>query len=113
MQDNNTTALKLPKSYLYSIIIGSAYMASTSVFDTSNQALYKVNITERWGKEYAVMMEDISRFVAIQFIIQLLLFTMDGSMFPFFSPDFFLLLLFIIIGVMFYHMVLKKLVVFV
>ena len=88
-------------------------MSSLSVFDHSKDALYTVDITSRWGKEYIPMLNDIARFVAIQFIIQLLLYTMDAAMFPFFSTDFLLLLLFIAIGVMFYHLVLSKLVVFV
>lgn len=87
-------------------------MSSTSLFEKAKDAVYTVDISGKWGKEYVVMMDDVARFVAIQFIIQLLLFTMDGSIFPFFSTDFLLLLLFIIIGVMFYHLVMKKLVAF-
>lgn len=87
-------------------------MSSTSLFEKHTQAIYTIDITKSWGKDYVMMMDDIARFVAIQSTIQLLLFTMDGSVFPFFSADFLLLLLFIIIGVMFYHLVVKKLVVF-
>lgn len=85
-------------------------MASQSVFE---KAVFTIDISSKWGKEYVPMMEDVARFVAVQFIIQLLLYTMDGNSFPFFSPDFFLLLLFIVIGVMFYHLVLAKVVAFV
>lgn len=83
-----------------------------SVFE-SREAVYKIDISSLWGKEYVTMMDDIARFVAIQFMIQLLLFTMDGSSFPFFSADFLLLLMFIVIGVMFYHLVIIRIVTFV
>lgn len=87
-------------------------MSSASLFEKAKDAVYTIDISSKWGKEYVAMMDDVARFVAIQFIIQLLLFTMDGSVFPFFSTDFLLLMLFIIIGVMFYHLVMKKLVAF-
>lgn len=87
-------------------------MAATPPQSLFNQSIYTIDISGKWGKEYVPMMDDIARFVAIQFMIQLLLYTMDGRSFPFFSPDFFLLVLFIIIGVMFYHLVLTKLVKF-
>ena len=76
-------------------------------------SVYTIDISKVWGKEYLAMMDDIARFVAIQIIIQVLLYTMDGNSFPFFSGDFFLLLLFIVIGVMFYHLVLRRLVSFI
>ena len=80
-----------------------------SIFE---QSIYTIDISGRWGKEYIPMMDDILRFVAIQFMIQILMYSMDASMFPFFSPDFFLLLIFIVIGVMFYHLVFKRIIAF-
>jgi len=90
-------------------------LETESIFEKgpTHGAIFTVDISKRFGAEYIAMMDDISRFVAIQFIIQLLLYTMDSNMFPFFSADFMLLLLFIVIGVMFYHLVLKRFVRFV
>lgn len=77
-----------------------------------NQSLYTIDVSSKLGADYIPMMDDIARFVAIQVIIQLLLFTMDSQAFAFFSSDFLLLIVFIVIGVMFYHLVLKKLITF-
>lgn len=83
-------------------------MSTTRVAD----ALYTVDITKFIGAEYVDMFNDMARFVIIQIAIQLMLFIMDSSKFPFFSGDFFILLLFIIIGVMLYWLIFKKIVSF-
>jgi hypothetical protein len=88
-------------------------MSSQNHFFVNQESLYKVDISALWGKEYIPMMDDIVRFVAIQSIIQLMLYTMDGKLFPLFSTDFLLLVMFIVIGVMFYHLVVKRFVRFV
>jgi hypothetical protein len=87
-------------------------MSSQSIFESGTGSVYTIDITNVIGPEYIPMMNDIVRFVAIQTILQLLLFTTDACSFPFFSPDFLLLVLFIAIGVMFYHLVLLKIVTF-
>jgi len=69
--------------------------------------------TVRLGNaEYAGMVNDMIRFATIQIAIQIMLVLMDPERFSFFSTDFFILLLFVIIGVMLYWLVVKKLVVF-
>lgn len=85
-------------------------LENESIFEKSQAhgAIFTVDISKRFGAEYVAMFDDVSRFVAIQIVIQLLLYTMDGNMFPFFSADFLLLILFIVIGVMFYHLVVKR-----
>lgn len=81
-------------------------MASTT------DAVFTINVSQTLGKDYIGMAEDISRFLVIQIVIQVLLFTMDGKQFPLFSSDFALLLLFITAGVMFYWLVLRRIVSF-
>jgi len=77
------------------------------------ESLYTVRITDRFkNPEYAGMLNDMFRFVTIQVAIQLMLVLMDPSRFSFFSADFVILLMFVIIGVMLYWLVIKKLVVF-
>ena len=76
------------------------------------ETIWTIDITNKIGKEYVAMMNDIARFVTIQFTIQLLLFTMDGKSFSMFTLDFILLLMFITVGVMFYWLVIRKLVSF-
>jgi hypothetical protein len=76
------------------------------------ESIFTINVSEKLGPEYLFMVNDIARFVTIQIVIQLLLCTMNGQMFPFFSTDFLLLLLFIILGVLFYWLVVQKVIKF-
>lgn len=99
-------------SEFYNNTLFLSYMSLKQEINEAQEAVFTIDISKTIGPEYIMMMEDIARFVAIQTIIQLLLYTMDSQLFPFFSTDFLLLLLFISIGVMFYHLVLKKIVAF-
>lgn len=69
--------------------------------------LYVVDVPQ---KEYIPLYDDIARMVTIQFAIQLLLFATDPSQFQFFTSDFFLLVIYIVLGVCLYHLVFKKMV---
>ena len=75
------------------------------------ESLYSFDVTERLGSpEYADMFNDILRFATIQVAIQLMLVMMDSERFKFFSVDFLILLIFIIVGCILYHLIVKKLV---
>lgn len=76
-------------------------------------SIFKIHVSRYISDEYLPMINDIVRFISIQFAIQLMLFSMNASMFPIMSVDFFLLLLFVAVGVMFYWLVVKKLLQFV
>lgn len=76
------------------------------------ESVWNVDISSKIGPEYSEMFNDMLRFATIQVAIQIMLVLMDSKRFSFFSVDFFLLLLFVLIGVMFYWLVIKKLVVF-
>jgi hypothetical protein len=78
-----------------------------SIFDTS---IFTVNISERFGKEYVPMFEEMARLVTIQLIIQIMLFTIDNKSFPMITAEFVMLVLFICTGVLFYWLVLKRLI---
>lgn len=77
------------------------------------ESIFTFKISHALGPQYVPMADDIARFVMIQVVIQTLLFTLDSKAFPIFSADFILLIMFIVSGVMFYHLVFKKLVQFV
>lgn len=72
-------------------------------------SLYVVDVPK---KEYLPMIDDIARMVMIQFSIQLLLFATNPEENQFFSADFILLLIYIVLGVCLYWLVFKRLVVF-
>lgn len=76
------------------------------------QSIFQIPISKYFGSEYIDMYNDMARFLIIQVAIQIMLYSMDGQRFPFFSTDFLILLTFIVIGVMLYWLVFKKLVSF-
>lgn len=87
-------------------------MASNFESASPIPSVYEVDITNKFGKEYVGMFNDLARFIVIQIGIQTMLYTMDSEKFSIFSADFFMLLMFITIGVLFYWLVFKKVVSF-
>lgn len=68
-----------------------------------------------WGPQYVPMLEDIVRMVCIQFTIQLLIYlnsttSGNGAGASFFTPDFALMLLYVVLGVMLYWLAIRKIV---
>lgn len=75
-------------------------------------SMFQIDISSKLGAEYLPMFNDVARFMMIQIGIQVMMSLTDGDRYPFFSADFFLLLAFLIVGVMLYHMVFKSIVEF-
>ena len=75
-------------------------------------SIFTFNVSNHLGTEYIDMFNDMARFVVIQLAIQLMLVTLDPAKYSFFSLDFLLLVIFIVIGVMLYYLVFRKLVSF-
>ena len=75
-------------------------------------AVFKVDVSGLVGADYLPMLDDVVRMVCIQATIQLMIFMAGGSG-PFFSADFVMLVLYVILGVMLYWLVIRKLVAFV
>jgi len=73
-------------------------------------SIYTVKIAD---PEYVGMANDIARFTIIQLSIQIMLVLLDSSRFSFFGIDFLLLLMFVIIGVMLYWLIFRKLISFI
>ncbi len=73
-------------------------------------AIFEVDITNTIGKEYVEMFNDITRFVMVQIGIQVMLCMSDPDKFSIFTSEFVILLFFIIIGVLFYWLVLRKII---
>jgi heme/copper-type cytochrome/quinol oxidase subunit 4 len=77
-----------------------------------DETLWSVRITEYFGKDTNIMFDDIIRMVLIQITIQLM-FYMSCEDRAFFTEEFFLLLLYIILGILLYWLVFKKAIKFV
>jgi heme/copper-type cytochrome/quinol oxidase subunit 4 len=74
------------------------------------ESLYTVALP---NKEYVALMDDISRMVIIQFTIQFLYYINNKEDEGFFTLDFFMLLVYIVLGVCLYWLIFKKTITFV
>lgn len=64
------------------------------------------------NKEYIELIDDIARMVTIQFAIQFLYYLNSSDNISFFSSDFVLLVIYMILGVMLYRLVFRKMITF-
>lgn len=80
--------------------------------ETTNipSTIFEIDISNTLGKEYVEMFNDISRLLMIQIGIQIMLHMIDPKKYPFFTADFSVLIMFITIGVLYYWLILKKII---
>ena len=74
-----------------------------------SDTLIDLDVSSYLGDEYIPLLNDLSRMITLQIIIQLMLSLRDPEEYPFFSQHFFELLFYIILGLMTYWLVIKKL----
>ena len=72
-------------------------------------SLYTLNIPK---KEYIEFVNDVLRMFTIQVTIQFLFYINSPNEIQFFSPDFVLMLVYMILGICVYWLIIKKLVIF-
>ena len=65
--------------------------------EPSINSLYKVNVSEIFGKEYTKMFEFLLQMVTIQTVIQFMLYFTNPTCFSLFSKDFCIFILFLIV----------------
>lgn len=81
-------------------------------------ALWTVRVSESIGAEYKPLLEDAVRMICIQATIQLMSQISGGGgkggggIAGFFSPDFVLLVVYVILGVMLYWLAVRRMVAF-
>ncbi len=66
------------------------------------------NVSGTLGDKYLPVVEDVFRTIVIQLTVQLLIAAVDGD--RFFSGSFFLVLMYILLGTITYHLIVKALV---
>jgi hypothetical protein len=70
--------------------------------------LLDLDISSNIGEEYVPLMDDVTRMITLQVIIQLMLSLRDNNEYPFFSQTFFELLFYIVLGLMTYWLIIRK-----
>jgi hypothetical protein len=73
----------------------------------SRQTLYSVHVSDKLGPDAALILYDVLRMVCIQASIQGML-TLSSPNHPFLTVDFFVVLLYIILGVVAYWLIVRR-----
>lgn len=73
--------------------------------------VYRLDVSGTIGARYIPLVEELIRTVVIQVLVQLFLSIVDGD--PFFSGSFWLVLIYILLGISTYHLIFRNVVVLV
>lgn len=73
-------------------------------------SLFKLDVAPVMGKDGVRALNDVMRMLSIQFTVQLLLYFNDAKCTTFFTTDFVLLTLYVIMGVLVYWLILRRIV---
>lgn len=72
--------------------------------------VFEWDVGSRIGEDYVPMVEDMLRVSVIQIVMQLLLSLVDPDNNPFFSGTFWLVLLYLMLGIVTYHALFRRVV---
>lgn len=75
-------------------------------------SVYAIHLSKNLSPDMVRMVEDLVRMFVIQVTIQFLLYLTDSCQYKFFTPEFIVLLIYILIAVMLYWLIFKKVVTF-
>ncbi len=75
-------------------------------------ALITLDVSEKIGAENVIVLDDIARMLIIQFTIQLMQFLSDPVAYALFSAEYFLVSMYIVLGVALYWLVFRNLIKF-
>jgi len=84
-------------------------IAAMPLIVSGPEPLYIIDLRRTIGGEYAGMFEDMARMLCIQFVLQIMLY-FGGIVDAVFTDEYFVLVMYILLGVMFYWLILKSLV---
>lgn len=75
--------------------------------------LFEVDVTRELGPGYTAFVEDVVRMLCIQLTIQIMIYcSSEAGTMSFVSPQFILMMAYVVLGVALYWLVLKRVVVF-
>lgn len=74
------------------------------------QSFFCIDATDAIGKDGVRALNDVLRMLSIQFTVQMLMYFNDPKCSTFFTADFVLLTLYVVMGVLVYWLILRRLV---
>ena len=80
--------------------------------EDSPSAVWTLNVSDYIGVDNLDFANDLTRMIALQLVIQMMLHVVDPDRYSFMDGDFIVLLLFIVVAVSSYWLVLRRLVSF-
>lgn len=80
---------------------------------TPSASFFYVRLSKAMSPDMLRMTEDLVRMFIIQITIQFLLYMTDSKSYAFFTPEFIVLLIYILVAIMIYWLIFKKVVQFV
>jgi hypothetical protein len=72
--------------------------------------VYEFKVSEKYGREYIPMIEDVSRIVILQFVVQLMFFIRSPYEYHIFDGNFIELVIYLVLGLCVYWLIFKRLV---
>lgn len=78
--------------------------------DIKGDSIVDIDVTNTIGEDFSFLADDVSRMIILQMVIQFMLSMRNNKEYPFFSQQFFELLFYIILGLMLYWLVFRKIV---
>lgn len=85
-------------------------MESVLGLTANSESFFRVDVSKQFGNDVANAVNDMMRMLCIQFTVQSLLYFNDPKCERFFSTDFVILSLYVILGVLVYWLILKRIV---
>ena len=83
----------------------------SSIFDNTDiKSLYTFNVSEKFGEEYKPVADDVLRILVIQIVVQLMFFLNDPKENPFYTEYFAATLLYIVVGLLVYWLIVRKII---
>lgn len=84
------------------------HVAAAGRTETRQDALFSFSVSDAVGTEYVPMFNDMVRMAVIQLTIQMLLYFSGDAGERYFTREFLMLLMYIILGVLMYWLVVRK-----
>lgn len=80
--------------------------------DNNSKSLFEINISDTIGREYVAMFNTLTQYLVVQLMIQIMLQITFPKCYSVLNSDYLTLVLFMTIGILFYFLVVKKIIFF-
>ena len=83
---------------------------NTNNTSTVDSSFFNFKVTESFGEDAAWALNDVMRMLAIQFTVQALMYFNDPNSRSFFTGEFVLMTLYVVLGVLVYWLIIRRII---